>query len=907
MSAEQRLARAEQAYEAGSHAAAIADAKAVLEREPQNVAARVLLAKLSFKLGDLDAASKDLARAIEAGADPASLRILHYDIELGRGRFQAALDEALGDPILKPLDRALVLTRAHLGLGQPGEAEQALGEALKIDPNGHAAALLRARVQAARGLQAEARKTLEALIARDAQDAEAWLLDAHIAFASGAMQAAATAYERATQTGKRTLSVPELVLAYAGLVESRLASGEIDSAPQALEPLRKLAPGAPITRWVTARLALARGDARAAVTELQQAARQQPDHLPTRVLLGAALIEQGNLELAESELQRVVAAAPENAEARKLLARLYLTRNDPGAARSVLSGLPAAERPDAGAEWLTGTALLLSGQNVEGIAALERAVEADPASTPPKLDLVAAYLSAGRRDDALALLGRLPASEGGLRRRQLQVLAEVTGRSAAEARAGVDRLLRAHPDDAELLTIGGGFLLSAGDADAAARAFAAALSVSPRQANARLGVAAVAIARGDWSAAERELRSALEADDKAERAYVGLAGLALRRGDRSAAREWLEKAIAADPAVVEPRLLLAELALLDADLPRMESLLEQAQSVSRSRASALNRAGALLLRASKLDAALARFNEAAALGLADADLGAARALLALGREAEARQRLEALAVRRRGAVPPVALLVGLDVRAKRFPQALARIDALERAGAPIAAVEELRGDVQATAGNPVAALAAYERASAVTTTAALAIKQYRAQRAAGRPAPERILERWLQTRPEDVLVRAVLAEHHQRVGNRRAAIAEYERALERQESAILMNNLSWLYYETGDVRALDLAARAHQLAGAVPDIADTYGWILAERGQFDKALPILERAARAAPSSAGIQYHYGVALARAGQGERARPVLERLAASASDRTVARDAQRELERLGGALRSREVAR
>ena len=44
-----------------------------------------------------------------------------------------------------------------------------------------------------------------------------------------------------------------------------------------------------------------------------------------------------------------------------------------------------------------------------------------------------------------------------------------------------------------------------------------------------------------------------------------------------------------------------------------------------------------------------------------------------------------------------------------------------------------------------------------------------------------------------------------------------------------------------------------------PDIADTLGWILYERGTYGRALALLKEAASAQPENALVQYHLGFA------------------------------------------------
>ena len=97
LSADRRIERAAEAYAEGRYLAAMDDVKTALEAEPGHVDGRVLLARVSLRLGDADTARKELDRAIEAGADPAALRDLHYDIFVAQGRYRDALIAAAAD------------------------------------------------------------------------------------------------------------------------------------------------------------------------------------------------------------------------------------------------------------------------------------------------------------------------------------------------------------------------------------------------------------------------------------------------------------------------------------------------------------------------------------------------------------------------------------------------------------------------------------------------------------------------------------------------------------------------------------------------------------------------------------------------------------------------------------------
>lgn len=876
MNAEQRIARAQTAFNAGNDAAAMADVKAALGSEPNNVAGRILLARLSLRVGDTAGARAEFERAIEAGADPAAVRDIEQAILLARGRYAELLESAEADTTSPPARRLLAIANAQMGLGKSDEARKSLDRALEAAPDDAEVRLADARWLWATGRVAEAAAALDRLLAAHPESARAALYRGRLAMSIGDAKAALAALTAARTHQGGQLTLPEQMAVLVGLVESHIALSDLAGADTELAALSRFAPDAFATHFLKARIAHARRDLDGATTELRRALAADAGSVPARLLLGAVLTEQGSLEQAGSVLSQLVAEQPDNIEARKLLARVYLERKDPVGARRILAEAPAGAERDAGADWLSGSILMLGGETAEGIAMLEQSAAGAPGNVEIHLDLANAYLMAGRRDDALKTLQAMPPGAGGLRRRQLLVLAEVSGKDAASARQAVLKLAKESPDDVALKVVGGYYLFAANDADAARGLFRDALGVEPRDVGALLGLAAVDLQGGNPDAAEAGFKRVIAIEPANERAHIGLAAVALAKSDRPGAAKWLEQAISVNPSAVESRLRLAELALAARDPVKANALLDQALAVTRSRPVTLDRAGQVLLRASQFDAALQRFNEAAALGNEQANFDASVALVALGRVDEARSRLEAAVRKRPGWFAPYALLAQIDINQKHFDRALERIAAFEKAGGAPGAADGLRGDVLFAAGRPDEAVTAYTRAAAVRPSATLAVRAYRAAVVAGGSAPEASLKAWLQAHPQDPMVRVTLAEFYQRQGATKAAIAEYERATEVSHSPAVLNNLAWLYYEAGDRRALDLARRAHEAAPENPDIADTYGWILVESGNITEGLPVLEGAARGGSVSAEIKFHYAAALARAGQKEAAATALRSL-------------------------------
>ena len=111
-----------------------------------------------------------------------------------------------------------------------------------------------------------------------------------------------------------------------------------------------------------------------------------------------------------------------------------------------------------------------------------------------------------------------------------------------------------------------------------------------------------------------------------------------------------------------------------------------------------------------------------------------------------------------------------------------------------------------------------------------------------------------------------------------------------QVPSMVRNSLAWAYYKLNDPRALEAAEGAYK---ATPDsalITDTLGWILVEKGDVKRGLPLLQRAAALEPENPEISYHLAVALAKFGDRDAAREKLTKILAKGKAFAEAKDAQ-----------------
>ena len=159
-----------------------------------------------------------------------------------------------------------------------------------------------------------------------------------------------------------------------------------------------------------------------------------------------------------------------------------------------------------------------------------------------------------------------------------------------------------------------------------------------------------------------------------------------------------------------------------------------------------------------------------------------------------------------------------------------------------------------------------------------------------------MLESWLKEHADAVDVRMTLGNIYLNEHEYDQAQAQYE-AIDAlaPNNAVALNNLAWLYAKQGNPKAGDFAEKAYRLA-PTPQIADTLGWILMNKGDADKSLPYLQQAGAALPENLDVQYHLAFALNATGAKDKARSVLEHVLSAKGDFDSKKEAQQLLEKL-----------
>lgn len=393
----------------------------------------------------------------------------------------------------------------------------------------------------------------------------------------------------------------------------------------------------------------------------------------------------------------------------------------------------------------------------------------------------------------------------------------------------ISKGLEDFPDDPDLPALKGLVLQRRGQHDEAAKQFRHALDVQPGNIGAHISLGQIALAQGNGEQAERYFRQALAIQPRAADALRGLVMVADLRGQRSAGFKQLRASLR-ELAVADLWLMSAALSMQFEDVDGARSDIDHALRLAPESGKARAMLGAVDYLAARSAFAEGRYQEASAR--VDDALQSLPDHLGL-------MLLKASAASAQG-----------DTRA-----ALAVAEHVKSLGDDLHHGYELEGDIHTQLGDSAAALKAYRAGWERNRNSVLASKYLQAMRANNLDGLSMLTD-WTRSDADNPEAWLSLASAQQTAGKSVDAAVSYEKVSELvPDNAGILNNLAWLYHQSGDSRAAATAAKAYALAPDNAAIADTYGWILVQTGDRQRGIRLLEQAAAAAPDDSDIKAH----------------------------------------------------
>ena len=863
--------------------AAAIELRNVLQQNPDNAEARFLLARVSLDVGDFETAEKEYRRARAAGWAAAEAVYGAQRARFALGDFDALFASHESDTEWPATVRANLLglrAAAEIATEQREAAMDTLESARQIDA--HAVDVLKSEIRLHMLAQrsSDADRLLQAALARYPDDRELLLMSAGLVSNEQPDRAMAI-YRDIIDRDPVNFTMASGRVARLRLAQLLIHGQEFEAAQQAISPLSRDGRD-PIVNYISGVLAFQQRDYYRAEELLLKVLEIAPDHNPSRLLYGTVSYARKNYEQAAYFLSKYLGDVPENTVARKLLARSHILLGNNDESIRVLAAIPEVDTDDAELMALTAISELRRGGLAAGVAGLEQAVKAEPASTALRSELARAYIEIGETGQAIRELRGLLAQDDDrqLQTQSLLVLAHLRAGESSEAISQVLEMVSANRENKGVLTLAGNVFAATGDATEARRYFEKVLAVDAAFAPALLSLARIEEQQDALSQAAGLYQRLVKVGPPTVIPYLALARIAEKRGDLEAMRGWLEQGLQALPEDTRPRIYLAEHSLRSGELRVAGRYVAEGLKLSPASPELLALSGRVAMAGGNYREALEPLETLVRNGQ---DKGRVRLLLGetylqLGRLDDARAEFRQILQKDPDDTDVRAAMIRLEIRSGDHAQALAQSRRLQ-ADLPTSGLGfELAGDSLMIGQQVAVAMQEYERAWALEPSSRLVIKRAAAARLSGDARQSiDLLEQWVQSHPADTRVAQALGTGLQADGRTAAAIRVYEGIIARApDNAVALNNLAGLYLAVGRAEALDLAKRAWQVAGDNPGVQDTYGWALVQAGQYGRGLELLERARKALPDVAEVRYHHAVALYRAGRKDAALKSLREL-------------------------------
>ena len=909
---EQRMTDAAAAFESGEYRAALIELKNLLQENPKNKDARVLLARASLKAGDPESAAKELERAGRLGATSQEIYALQQRTWLKLGRFQELVDNYGADESIAVEDQAemqFIYAKALNGLDQSAESSvqyQALAES-SSSPKWRAEGIVGLALLARAANDDD--KAVE--LANQAVLVYSGSVSAHITLGQIAMTRGEfdDAYEQFTEGLKAPeLSVEERFVLLSGELEATLGNVDIEASKDAANRLFALSPEHPVTSYLMARVAYISGDKEMAHTQVQKVLSEFPEYLPAQFLQGALSLERSEFPQAEMFLSNVVAARPKNFQARKLLAQANIGLGQESEAANILrEGIrlgPGKQELSA----MLGRVNLRFDNSSDNILLLEKNLEANPEDEQTKLALVASYVAAGQADKAYELIES--GNDEGITPEQRAIVKLIASMQANDQQAAVaqaDVIIATWPDNPRTHNMIGTWFYSKQMTLKARTTLENSYARNPDSGELAVSLSRIDSREGKPAEAAARLEDFVTRQTRDVSAWLDLAAVYLTTGDSIKAFEVLERARNAVPDEHMPKVATVRMLLSEQRFDEAVEMAEKLANEHETLAVAQLMYGRALFEDNQYDRALEFLKKANSMvpNQPEALAYKARAETKLNLVAQAKKTYEALWAANPGNIEAAHSIALLELRKGNTAAATQMLEALRSLRPDDPRVDVVEADLNVERGNNKAAFELYEKAYTTRPSRNVALKLARLAPQQGADA-EKIIRRWLQQSPDDLPARLVLAQRLQQESRDSDAIVEYEVVVgARPDDALALNNLAWLYFKSSAKgareRALELSKRSYELSPNSPQIADTYGWILLRSGNVDQGKEVLAladtRARNQGLSDArDITYHYAAALSESGDRAGARLRLEGILDDETPFYSREDAQRLLDSL-----------
>ncbi|BEU01759.1 lipoprotein [Agarivorans sp. OAG1] len=837
--AEQHLSKATEYLAKNDQNAAIIELKNAIKKDASLAQARLNLGGIYLERGNYPAAEKELLRALDLNAEKQQLIPL-----LARTYLNQNEPEKIGELITqnRPFEAELeteLLAIHALSLfrnGQFDPAKTTLNQAQELGFEGTYSRMVKASISAADQQFGAANETLEQLSQEVPDNTDVWLLKGHLASMSNDTEVAVESYSKAVELA------PDAAQFTLYLAQALVKNKQFSEAEKYLDSILKIAPNHMLSNQLKAYVRFQDEDFENAFTLSTKALQSGSHNTATQIVAGISAYKLQKYEQALTQLERVITKDPQNALAQRLYVTTQFRIGQLDNAFNQLNQASVAEGQDS--DFLSTVSMQLNrlGRTEEAVQIAEKAASSGGLSEKAKLGL----LKLKQNDlDGISILEEVLAEDPAHAQAFLGLQTHYFRQGKAdEVLKSLDSWIDAHPEDQSVKLFKGAILEQQERYDEALAAYQSILKDQPDDLAAKLFSSSVYVQKGEVEKAYEITYEVKTEQPENLRVFEFLMSHASQIEKTEEVKALLDKQLAEAPDSSLLKEQLGRYYLFTREFPKAIESFEQIDALTREDR-VWQLIGDLYLETDNQEKAILSYQA----WLENSPLSLPAYVKNINILESSGNLKEAVALSNRAVKlykNNQRLLFVHSVLQLKAGDAVASQDALNNLDANqmnTPAVLQQQGYIYLVQENWPAATDTFNKlyeAYPSTQTANLLIKSYKEADKIEQAVA--FIRQAIDVHGEAAKPLQLQLAELQMKANPQQAIEEYQAIIKDQpDNFVAWNNLAWVYHDLNEFEvALTYAKQAHQLKPDIPQVKDTYGYMLLKSGKVVEATKALE-------------------------------------------------------------------
>ncbi len=849
--------------------ASVIQLKNAIKLNPKNSEARWLLGGIYKDLAKWESSEKELKAALQLGVSDAAIFPMLSQVLLNQGKYQDVLDKIhIKDEFAPELLVKLYAMKAEssLGVKDKNRAIENLAKASAIDSDSLYVLLAQVKITIYDKDYELASAQLDKIVSRTPESYKAWLLKGMVEGKLGNNEQAEQSYSTVIDNSKGLA-----LTAYLHRSLLHVKAGEFEKAQSDLDIIGQMSPQHPKYLFTKGLLALRTNKFVDARANFESALKYSPGSLETALFLGGVYFELGNLELAEKNLNKVVVKNPENLHARKLLTKILVSSNKLERAKQVIKPVLEKMPEDPSVALMFGKILMGLGEMDQALPPLQKAfmLQWDEEGRSNFIGAVSEHATLE------SMIGQYPEN---VQSQILLILAFQKVDRLVEAGNEVEKFIKEYPNSALPYTLKAMVLVKRGNTEKAEGFFKKSLENREADPLASMHYGKLLVRNGDLKTARAMFEKSLEKYPNHPLILPQIANIAAKSGQLVLAKRYLDTWVNTSPFSLEARLALVNFLLQSRQPFTALETLRKPPELNLDNVFALKFLGDIYMAMNAPSSAFSSYGKVIG-AQPDSPIGyylLAKAYERFGDPKKAKDNLYKALRADSKHIPSLLTLAHFNISEGKISKAGEIVKQLKPDDANANQLV-LIGRYKLAIGEEENALANYRRAMEISDSPKAAVQLAKAHYTLGqKDEGMKVLQDWLERKPDDIHVRYILADSLMQTGNNDLAASEFETLLKQEPAHILaLNNLAFLVVEKTPEQALAYAKKAYLMAPEQPAIIDTYGFMLLKNGEITLALEKLGLAYESSSEELEIAMHYAQALILNNDITKAKVVLEK--------------------------------